>query len=83
MLYLENRAKETLARHYINPWPNFEMESGRYIKMTPFHTRLDDAGASWGCVSGWERPNWFSESNCKYAIKYKLHKHTIIFVVYM
>lgn len=37
------------------------MESGRKIKTTPFHCRLDDAGASWGCISGWERPNWFSE----------------------
>ena len=50
---------ETLGRHYKLPWPNFEMESGRRVKMTPFHTRLDDAGASWGCVNGWERPNWF------------------------
>lgn len=59
--YLTSRATESLARHYIIPWPHFEMESGRGIKMTPFHSRLDSAGASWGCVSGWERPNWFSE----------------------
>lgn len=57
--YLSNRAKEALAGHYIIPWPRFEMKSGRNIKMTPFHARLDNAGASWGCVSGWERPNWF------------------------
>ena len=59
--YLNDRARETLARHYIIPWPHFEMASGRGIKTTPFHTRMDGAGASWGCISGWERPNWFSE----------------------
>lgn len=59
--YLTDRAKEVLARHYIIPWPHFEMASGRRIKMTPFHTRLDSAGASWGCISGWERPNWFCQ----------------------
>jgi glycine cleavage system aminomethyltransferase T len=44
------------------PWPREEREAGRGIKTTPFHCRLDAAGASWGCVSGWERPNWFSNT---------------------
>ena len=60
--YLKARAIEVLSRHYTIPWTNFEMKSGRKIKMTPFHTRLDDAGASWGCVNGWERPNWYRRS---------------------
>ena len=61
MPYLTSRSTEILRRHYVIPWPKLEMESGRKIKTTPFHCRLDDAGASWGCISGWERPNWFSE----------------------
>ena len=60
--YLRDRSAETLSLHYAMPWPKFEMESGRGIKATPFHCRLDDAGAHWGCVSGWERPNWFSRT---------------------
>ena len=67
--YLYERAKETLARHYSIPWPKLEMESGRKIKMTPFHTRLEDAGASWGSVAGWERPNWFSAKKGAIDIK--------------
>ncbi len=50
---------EVLGRHYLTPWPHYEMESARQVKMTPYHCRLDEAGASWGCVNGWERPNWF------------------------
>lgn len=59
LAYLRNRSKEVLARHYTIPWPKQEMESGRGIKATPFHCKFDEAGASWGCVNGWERPNWF------------------------
>lgn len=63
LAYLRNRSAEVLARLYSIPWPRLEMESGRGIKMTPFHCKLDNAGASWGCVNGWERPNWFYETS--------------------
>lgn len=64
--YLRDRAAEVLPLHYTVSWPQLEMESGRGIKSTPFHCRLEDAGAYWGCVNGWERPKWFSGSTeCK------------------
>ena len=59
--YLCDRAVEVLGRHFSLPWPHWELESGRGVKQTPFHSRLEAAGASFGCVYGWERPNWFAE----------------------
>lgn len=58
--YRSDRAVETLARLYCLPWPLWERETGRAVKTTPFHDRLETAGASWGTVMGWERPNWFA-----------------------
>ena len=49
-----------MGRFYSLPWPRWELESGRGIKQTPFHSRLEAAGASFGCMYGWERPNWFA-----------------------
>ena len=60
--YLRDRTVESMGRHYAMPWPHWERESGRNVKETPLHERLDAAGASWGCVMGWERPNWFAKS---------------------
>ena len=42
-------------------YPNWELESGRGIKRTPIYSMQDAMGASWGCVNGWERPNWYGE----------------------
>ena len=63
--YLCDRAAETLGRHYCLPWPRWELGSGRGIKKTPFHSRLEAEGASFGCVFGWERPNWFAKEGGK------------------
>ena len=60
--YLSERSRETLGRYYSMPWPHWERETGRGIKTTPFHSRNEAAGASFGCVYGWERPNWFARS---------------------
>ena len=62
---MSDRAKEILGRNYSLPWPRWELESGRGIKKTPFHTRLEAEGASFGCVYGWERPNWFAKEGGK------------------
>ena len=77
--YLRDRAVEVLGRHYLMPWPHFEMESCRQVKMTPYHTRLDEAGASWGCANGWERPNWFhSAKESKKIFTLAPYVHVII-----
>ena len=60
-----DRALEILGRLYSIPWPHWELESGRGIKKTPFHSRLEAEGASFGCVYGWQRPNWFAKEGGK------------------
>ena len=62
---LRDRALEILSRFFSLPWPRWELESGRGIKKTPFHSRLEAKGASFGCVYGWERPNWFAKEGGK------------------
>lgn len=58
--FLDARTSESLGRLYAMPWPRWEMETARMLKTSPLHSRLEEAGASWGCVMGWERPNWFA-----------------------
>ena len=60
--FLKERTAETSGGLYAIPWPNKEMETSRKMKMSPLYSRLDEAGASWGCVMGWERPNWFARN---------------------
>jgi len=44
-------------------WPNREFETGRGLRQTPLHKRLAAQGACFGVKNGWERPNWFAQSN--------------------
>ncbi len=60
--FLEARISETLGRLFAMPWPRWEMETARLVKASPLYSRLDEAGASWGCVMGWERANWFAKN---------------------
>ena len=60
--YLTERTSESLGRHYAMPWPKWEMQTARNMMKSPLYSRLDDAGASWGCLMGWERPNWFARN---------------------
>ncbi len=59
--YLKHRSKETLGRHYMISYPHWEMESGRGIKRTPVYHTQEEMGASWGCINGWERANWYGK----------------------
>ena len=58
--FLEKRVTEVVGLHYQMAWPNREMESGRGLRKTPLHERLESAGAAFGSKMGWERPNWFA-----------------------
>lgn len=57
--YLKHRSKEVLGRHYMLAYPNWEIESGRGMRRTPMYSTQEGLGASWGCVHGWERANWY------------------------
>ena len=55
-------------------WPYREYESARGIKKSPVHDRLDQAGAVFGSMAGWERPNWFAHSGQKREYEYSYGK---------
>lgn len=58
--YLGERISESLGLLYAMHWPFRQYESARNVRLSPIHDRLRDAGAVFGEVAGWERPNWFA-----------------------
>ena len=59
--YLKHRSKEVLGQHYKLSYPRWELRSGRGIKMNPMYSTQEEMGASWGCMDGWERANWYGK----------------------
>lgn len=57
--YLFERSKETLGLLYANHFPYRQFETARGVKCSALHKRLEAAGACFGELAGWERPNWF------------------------
>ncbi len=68
--YLEARTTETLGLLYAMHWPYFQPETARGARRTPFHDRLDAAGAVWGETAGWERPMWFAPEGVEKVFEY-------------
>jgi 4-methylaminobutanoate oxidase (formaldehyde-forming) len=58
--YLDARISESLGLLYAMHWPFRQYESARDVRRSPFHERFAAAGAVFGEVAGWERPNWFA-----------------------
>jgi 4-methylaminobutanoate oxidase (formaldehyde-forming) len=57
--YLHDRVSETLGLLYADHYPYRQFETGRFVRRSPIHHRLEEAGACFGEVNGWERANWF------------------------
>ena len=57
--YLRDRVSESLGLLYADHFPYRQVETGRGIRRSPLHDRLQDRGACFGEVAGWERANWF------------------------
>ena len=57
--YLHDRVSETLGLLYADHFPYRQFETGRNIRRSPIHHRLEEQGACFGEVNGWERANWF------------------------
>lgn len=68
--WLEDRVKETLGLHYVMPWPNKELESGRPLRCSPIYERLREKKACFGSKMGWERPLFYAPSPAKARIDY-------------
>jgi glycine cleavage system T protein len=58
--YLHDRTVESLGLLYAMHWPFRQYESARGVRKSCLHDRLALAGACFGEVAGYERPNWFA-----------------------
>ena len=72
--FLRERVTEVLGLHYQMAWPNREYETGRGMRQTPLHSRLDDRRAYFGTRNGWERPLWFAPRFQKPVMRYSFHR---------
>jgi 4-methylaminobutanoate oxidase (formaldehyde-forming) len=70
--YLAERISESLGLLYAMHWPFRQYESARGQRLSPIHDEIDAAGAVFGEVAGWERPNWFAleGQECEYEYSY-------------
>jgi 4-methylaminobutanoate oxidase (formaldehyde-forming) len=58
--YLRDRTVESLGLLYAMHWPFRQPETSRGVRKSALHDRLAAAGACFGEVAGFERPNWFA-----------------------
>ncbi|MCH7586131.1 MAG: GcvT family protein [Acidobacteria bacterium] len=72
--YLEQRIPEGLGLLYAMHWPFRQYESARNQRISPIHDRIEAAGAVFGEVAGWERPNWFALDGQERAYQYSYGK---------
>jgi 4-methylaminobutanoate oxidase (formaldehyde-forming) len=68
--YLRDRTVESLGLLYAMHWPFRQAESARGVRKSVLHDRLAAAGACFGEVAGFERPNWFGEPGTRPAYEY-------------
>ncbi len=68
--YLRDRTVETLGLLYDMHWPFRQVVSARGVRKSALHDRLAVAGACFGELAGWERPNWFAPKGVKPEYRY-------------
>ena len=72
--FIVDRTSESLGIAYQMHWPNRQWETGRNMKKSVLHDRLEKVGAVFGQSAGWERANWFADSGQKAEYKYDFFK---------
>jgi glycine cleavage system aminomethyltransferase T/glycine/D-amino acid oxidase-like deaminating enzyme len=72
--YLEERISESLGLLYAMHWPFRQYESARGVRTSALHDRLDTAGAVFGELAGWERPNWYANEGQAREYEYSYGK---------
>ncbi len=72
--FLEQRISESLGLLYAMHWPFRQYESARGQRISPLHERFAAAGAVFGEVAGWERPNWMATAGEKPEYEYSWGK---------
>jgi len=71
--YLRDRVTETLGLLYDVHWPYHQYKTSRGVRRLQLHDRHLQAGACFGEVAGWERPNWYAPEGveAKYEYSFK------------
>lgn len=60
--YCIKKGMEVYCNEYAMHFLHHEWEAARDKKLSPLHSRLQNAGAVMGAYNGWERANWFAKS---------------------
>jgi sarcosine dehydrogenase len=68
--FLRERVSEIVGVHYQIAFPNRELESGRGLRRSPLHERLQRRRACFGAKMGWERANWFAPEGVRPETEY-------------
>ncbi|CAN1497069.1 FAD dependent oxidoreductase [Burkholderiaceae bacterium] len=72
--YLHDRTVETLGLLYKMHWPYYQFTTARGARRTHFYDALKQAGAVYGELAGWERPNWFALPGIKPEYEYSYYQ---------
>jgi len=59
--YCIAKGMEVYGHEYAMHFPHARWPAGADKRLSPLHSRLQDAGAVFGAFNGWERANWFAE----------------------
>ncbi|MGR3467974.1 MAG: GcvT family protein [Shimia sp.] len=68
--YLMERSTETLGLLYADHFPYLQKRTARGVRRTPFHAQLEERGAVFGELAGWERANWFARGSQEAEYRY-------------
>ena len=68
--YIEARIPEALGHTYAMHWPFYQYKTARNRIQSPLHQVLEEQGACFGEVAGYERPNWFAQGGAKAEYQY-------------
>lgn len=72
--YLKDRTVETLGLLYKTHYPFYQYSTARGTRRSHFYDKLKDAGAVYGELAGWERPNWFAPQGVEPRYEYSYFK---------
>ncbi len=65
--YLKAKNEEAYRNVFTPHYPDEERAEARPLKQSPCYDRMKALGAVFGCVYGWERPNWFAPEGYGFA----------------
>ncbi len=60
--YVKRRGEQQYREVYDVIHPQQQIEAPRRLRLSPFHSRLEELGAEMFENAGWERPQWFSSN---------------------